>query len=78
MSMTVLILVSAATLIGFFVGLVVMGLINRADSKRDNSRYDDMVEHQRIVEARLSRYSDHAERTADALEAIADTMGRNE
>lgn len=74
MSITTLILVCTATLIGFFAGIVIAALTVKRSNKTDESRFMKMVEHQDIVERRLSRYSDHAERTADALESIAEHL----
>ncbi|WP_417550156.1 hypothetical protein [Methylophaga sp.] len=68
--MTNLLIASGATLIGFFVGLVITALIKKAGDSKDDTRFNIMLEHHDIIEARLSRYADNADRTADALETI--------
>lgn len=71
-----LISISGATLIGFFVGLILTALLRKAFSSKDDQRWDITVLHQQIVEERLSRYIDHAERSANALETIAQYLER--
>lgn len=66
-----LISISGATLIGFFVGLVIMVLIKKSVNSKDDQRWEITLLHQHTVEERLSRYIDHAERSANALESIA-------
>lgn len=71
-----LISISGATLIGFFVGLVIMVLIKKSVNSKDDQRWEITLLHQQIVEERLSRYIDHAERSANALETIAQYLER--
>lgn len=75
MTITILIFICTATIIGFFAGLVIAAFTVKSNAKKDNDRYEEMMAHNRAVEWRLSRYCDHAERTADAVEAIASTLG---
>ncbi|MBN46333.1 MULTISPECIES: hypothetical protein [unclassified Methylophaga] len=74
--MQIALIASAATLIGFFVGLVLMALLKKSGNSKDDERWEITLLHQRMVEKRLSRYIDHAERSANALETIAQYLER--
>lgn len=74
--MQIALIASAATLIGFFVGLVLTALLRKACNSKDDQRWEITLLHQQTVEERLSRYIDHAKRSANALETIAQYLER--
>jgi len=71
MTITTILAVCIASLFGIAVGMVLTALVIKSNGKKDDTRYEDMVEHQRLVEFRLQHQADNTYRMAEALEGLA-------